>query len=95
MAMIGSLMLAMPNMTDRHPDLAVQAVRLAGEAAPKDAEIMTAVAQVYFQIGDIDSAIKYQKKAIEASNVLDIDSAKESLKFFETCKSLHSTAKVD
>ena len=95
LAMIGSLMLAMPNMTDRQPDLAVQAVQLASKVAPKDAEIMTAVAQVYFQVGDIDSAIKYQKKAVEASNTLDIDSAREALKFFETCKSLHATAKVN
>ena len=92
---LGLLLLAMPNITDRQPDLAVQAAHLARQAAPKTAETMQAVAQVYFQIGDVDAAIDIQRQGVSVANMLDADAAREVLGFYETCRSLRAAGGAD
>ena len=84
------LMLAMPEASERQPDLAVKAARLAYEADSQTAETAQAVAQVYFEIGDVDTAVAFQRRAVAAANILDLEAARDVLKFFETCKSLHA-----
>ena len=75
---------------NRQPDLAVKAAKLAYEADSEMAETIQAVAQVYFEIGDVDTAVAFQRRAVAAANVLDLEAARDVLKFFERCKSLHA-----
>jgi thiol-disulfide isomerase/thioredoxin len=90
MAKLAALMLAMPELTDRQPDLAAKAAEASYKAPSRTSDSMQAVAQVYFEIGDVATAIRVQKEAVEAANKLDQRRAKEVLKFYETCKSLQA-----
>ncbi len=86
LAKVAVLMLSMPDMTDRHPDLAAEAATLAAKAGFQDADVMTAVAQICFQMGNVDGAIVFQMRAVELSNVLDVEVARKAMRFYETCK---------
>jgi len=95
LAKIAHLMLAIPNVSQRQPDLAVRAARAAFAANDKNAEVAQSVALVYFEIGDVASAKRYQQKAVDlAAGTPAADEAGEILKFFETCLALHEPAAV-
>jgi tetratricopeptide (TPR) repeat protein len=93
LAKIAHLMLAIPDIRNRQPDLAVKAAKAAYSADDKRPEIAQAVAMVYYQIGDLPAALRYQQHALEiAKEGPAADEAKVVLKFFETCKSLHEAS---
>jgi thiol-disulfide isomerase/thioredoxin/Tfp pilus assembly protein PilF len=90
LAKTAHLMLAIPNVSQRQPDLAVKAARAAYAADEKSFEIAQSVALIYFEIGDLATAKRYQQRAVElAANDPAAEDAKAVLKFFETCQSLH------
>jgi thiol-disulfide isomerase/thioredoxin len=92
LAKLASLLISMPQMPDRQPDLALRTARLAYNADSKDVGVIQTLALVCFEIGDVDRAIEYQRKAVKAANVLEVDDARQYLEFYESCKKLHASA---
>jgi len=85
---IAHLMLAIPNMDERQPDLAVKAAQAAYAADSKSPDILQAIAMVYYQIGDLPAALRYQQQAVDHAEGDASTEAKSALKFFQTCQSL-------
>ncbi len=88
LAKLAGLLMAMPDITDREPALALQAAEQAYKADGKDARVVQTLASVYFGIGDVDAAVNYQEKAVEVSNPLEQSEAREYLEFYKTCQKL-------
>ncbi len=93
MAILSSLMLAMPEVTDRQPELAIETANSAMASPSKDSLSLQMVAQTFYQLGLVDSAIKAQQAAVAISDEFDKKPASEVLKFFERCKSAQSAIK--
>jgi thiol-disulfide isomerase/thioredoxin len=97
LAKTAHLMMAIPDMAQRQPDLAVKAARMALAADQTSFEIPQAAAMVFYEIGDLATAKRYQRVAIERASGPAAEQARAVLKFFETCESLHApeTAQPD
>ncbi|HNO78615.1 MAG TPA: TlpA disulfide reductase family protein [Phycisphaerae bacterium] len=93
MSVLSSLMLAMPEVTDRQPELAVETANAAMSSPSKDSLSLQMVAQTFYQMGLVDSAIKAQQAAVAVSDEFDRGPANEVLSFFERCKSAQSAIK--
>lgn len=89
-AVLGNLLLAAPDIPNRLPDLAVQTARKAYQAAPKDPAVLEAVAQVYFQVANVDEAIRIQREAVALAPEDVAADARDTLSFYEACKALQS-----
>ena len=89
LSMLSSLLLAVPGVSDRQPDLALDAARSAVKSASDDVVALQTLASVYFEIGAIDEAIKYQQKAVEAANMLEKDDIGALLEYYKRCRALH------
>lgn len=93
MAILSSLMLAMPEVTDRQPELAVEVANLSLASGSKNADSLQLVAQTFYQLGLVDSAITAQKQAVAVADEFDRKPATEVLEFFERCKSAQTAIK--
>ncbi|GJM25980.1 MAG: hypothetical protein DHS20C16_23950 [Phycisphaerae bacterium] len=93
MAILSTLMLAMPEVTDRQPELAIEAANMVLANAAKDAESLQIVAQTFYQLGLVDGAIRAQKEAVGIADEFDRKPATEVLEFFERCKSAQTAIK--
>jgi len=84
------LMMAIPDITQRQPDLAVKAARLAANVEPNNREIMQAVALTYYEVGDLATAMRYQQKAIDLAKEKEVvEEAKSVYTFLENCRKQH------
>ncbi len=93
MAILSSLMLAMPEVTDRQPELAIEVANKVLTNGAKDAESLQLVAQTFYQLGLVDSAIEAQAKAVSLTDQFDKEAATQVLDFFKRCKSAQSKIK--
>ncbi|NOX58533.1 MAG: TlpA family protein disulfide reductase [Planctomycetes bacterium] len=91
MAIMSSLMLAMPGLTDRQPEMAVQAANLSLASTSKSSDTLQMVAQVFFQMGLVEQAIEAQTKAVAAADKFDVENVQGVLTFFERCRSARSS----
>lgn len=93
MAILSSLMLAMPELTDRQPELAVEAANLSLASESKSSFSLQMVAQTFYQLGLVESAIEAQKQAVAMADEFDAKPAQNVLTFFERCKSASAAIK--
>ncbi|MCB9851216.1 MAG: redoxin family protein [Phycisphaerales bacterium] len=92
LAKVAHLMMAIPDITLRQPDLAIKAARMAYDKGSDNREIAQAVALTYFDVGDLKTAIRYQQHAVDVAEGQAAEDAKAVLKFLNTCQSLQETA---
>ncbi len=93
MAVLSSLMLAMPEVTDRQPELAIEAANSSLASGSKNITSLQLVAQTFYQLGLVDSAIQAQTQAVGIADEFDKKPAVEVLEFFKRCKSAQSAIK--
>ncbi len=89
---IGHLMLQLPDMAKRQPKLAISAAQSAIKADPNGVDTLQAVAQIYFQIGDLQTAMRYQRQALGTADEDLRTDIQAVLDYFATCQSLHASA---
>lgn len=77
------------DIENRQPDLALRAARAALAKKPRDTDAASALANVAYQIGNIDQAIAIQQQAVGWANIIQRDDAGARLAYFERCKALH------
>jgi tetratricopeptide (TPR) repeat protein len=95
LAKAAQLMMAIPDITQRQPDLAVRAAQMAAKVEPDSREVIQAVALTYYEVGDLATAMRYQHKAVELAKEKDeVDEAKAVLAFLENCKKQHLSAET-
>jgi len=92
LAKIAHLLMAIPDITKRQPDLAIKAARLAYAVDGNSREIAQATALVHYEIGDLAAALRYQQRAVELAGSDDAAETTAVLKFLQSCQALHESA---
>jgi thiol-disulfide isomerase/thioredoxin len=87
-AALGNLLLAAPDSAKRMPELAIKAAQQAYTADPKNPETLQAVAQAYFQVANLDAALRIQREAVALAKDAAAEDAKATLAFYEACKAI-------
>jgi len=88
---LAELLINVPDLTKRQPQLAVRAAEAAYKADPSETQAIEAVAYVAYYTGRLDKAIDFQKKAVESADALEAKRARNVLKFYQTCRNLEFT----
>jgi thiol-disulfide isomerase/thioredoxin len=92
MAVVANALLEIQDLDKRLPDLAVTAAGAANRLSKtKNAFMLSTYARALFQIGLVDRAIEMQNNAVASANDDSERTVQERvLKYYKTCKSLHS-----
>ena len=88
LAMVASSLLRMPELSDRHPDLALDVAVAACAADERSVDALQARAQALHQIGKIDQALEWQEKAVALADKSNETALRRTLEFYRTCKQL-------
>ncbi|MCP4593319.1 MAG: TlpA family protein disulfide reductase [bacterium] len=89
LTLVAQTLLNLPDLGDRHPDLALAAAAAACQTDPTSIEALQTHAQAWHQIGRIDRAIALQQQAAEQAKGDFQAQAQRTLEFYRTCQRLN------
>jgi len=91
MQRLADTLLSIPDLTQRLPDLALEASKAAYQGdGQKDARALTVYARALYQIGQLDRAIKLQQDALALASDGDKPVIQGILDYYRKCKDLNS-----
>jgi len=91
---LATVLCSVGDLTQRSPDLALEAARASYEASrQREAEAIAAYARALYQIGQLDRAIALQQDAVALAHGAKQEESRSVLDYYRRCKKLQETVK--